>query len=222
MADFNPLDAGYKLVAERHAKFMEDHPNNAVDTEIVSMTYDPQAIDYEDVVKNGKTIRVPVVGSAGYVIAKASLWLDVLTKKEHQPADFTGLAGMPIPGPTNYTRNSEVENAETSAIGRALAAAGYHPKDQYASQDEIIMKNDEPEKSATSTGAEATTAQKNMVRTRWVKINGEDKVAFRAWLKGTVGKYALKQLTRDDISKLVDSLENAETLSEALDATDSN
>jgi hypothetical protein len=34
-----------------------------------------------------------------------------------------GTAWEPIPGPTNFTRDSEVQNAETSAWGRAMVAA---------------------------------------------------------------------------------------------------
>lgn len=34
-----------------------------------------------------------------------------------------GIAWEPFPGATNYTRNSEAQNAETSAWGRAVVAA---------------------------------------------------------------------------------------------------
>jgi len=34
-----------------------------------------------------------------------------------------GTAWEPIPGPTNFTRDSEVQNAETAAWGRAMVAA---------------------------------------------------------------------------------------------------
>ena len=40
------------------------------------------------------------------------------------PRPGTGLASEPIPGKTNFTRDSELMNAETSAWGRALIAVG--------------------------------------------------------------------------------------------------
>lgn len=45
-----------------------------------------------------------------------------------------------IPGTTNFTRGSEVENAETSAVGRALAFLGFAAKKSLASSDEVANK----------------------------------------------------------------------------------
>lgn len=42
-----------------------------------------------------------------------------------------------IPGKTNFTRDSEVENAETSAVGRALAFMGFETKRGIASREEV-------------------------------------------------------------------------------------
>lgn len=42
-----------------------------------------------------------------------------------------------IPGKTNFTRDSEVENAETSAVGRALAFMGFETKKGIASREEV-------------------------------------------------------------------------------------
>ena len=49
----------------------------------------------------------------------------------------------PIPGTSNFTRNSEVENCETSAWGRALAALGFGGK-SIASVEEINVKKQLP------------------------------------------------------------------------------
>jgi hypothetical protein len=46
---------------------------------------------------------------------------------------------MQIPGATPYTRGSEIENCETSAVGRALVMAGL-PSKRIASDDEIKAK----------------------------------------------------------------------------------
>ena len=53
------------------------------------------------------------------------------------PAPGMGTAWEPIPGPTPYTKDSEVQNAETSAWGRALIAIGASTKRGIASVEEI-------------------------------------------------------------------------------------
>jgi hypothetical protein len=48
----------------------------------------------------------------------------------------TGTAWEPIPGPTPYTKDSELMNAETAAWGRAIIAAGI-PSKKIASAQEV-------------------------------------------------------------------------------------
>jgi hypothetical protein len=50
-----------------------------------------------------------------------------------------GHSALSIPGTTPYTRGSELENAETSAVGRALVMAGLVSK-KVASADEVRAK----------------------------------------------------------------------------------
>ena len=50
-----------------------------------------------------------------------------------------GHSALSIPGTTPYTKGAELENAETSAIGRALVAAGL-PSKKIASADEVRSK----------------------------------------------------------------------------------
>jgi hypothetical protein len=47
---------------------------------------------------------------------------------------------MNIPGTTSFTRGSELENAETSAVGRAIANLGYAIDKSIASRDEVQSK----------------------------------------------------------------------------------
>lgn len=51
----------------------------------------------------------------------------------------TGHSSMAIPGTTPYTKGSELENAETSAVGRAIVMAGI-PAKSVASEDEVKSK----------------------------------------------------------------------------------
>jgi len=63
------------------------------------------------------------------------------------PRPGIGHSTLGIPGATPYTRGSELENCETSAWGRALAALGFEVKRAIASAEEVASKT-EPSKPA--------------------------------------------------------------------------
>ena len=55
-----------------------------------------------------------------------------------------GTAWEPIPGPTQFTRDSEMQNAETAAWGRAIVAAlAADTKKGIASKDEVAARKGE-------------------------------------------------------------------------------
>lgn len=97
----------YIDVAERLRELYAKHPNARVITEIIEYT----------------EARVTV---------RASVYRDA-TDPEPAGVDFSSLA---IPGTTPYTRGSELENASTSATGRAIVLAGL-PSKRVASADEV-------------------------------------------------------------------------------------
>lgn len=54
-----------------------------------------------------------------------------------------GTAWEPVPGPTNFTRDSEVQNAETAAWGRAMVAAlAVDTKKGIASSEEVRNRSE--------------------------------------------------------------------------------
>jgi len=53
-----------------------------------------------------------------WVVYTAEAW-----RAEDDPSPAQGTAWEPVPGPTQFTRDSEVQNAETAAWGRAMVAA---------------------------------------------------------------------------------------------------
>ena len=55
-----------------------------------------------------------------------------------------GHSSLEIPGSTPYTKGSEIENAETSAWGRAIAALGFEVKRGIASREEVANKQPGP------------------------------------------------------------------------------
>lgn len=84
----------YVEVKDRIAEFKRDYPDGRLVSEIVPSGFD------------------------GFVTVKAYAY-----RTPDDPTPGVGLAWEPVPGQTPYTKNSELQNAETSAWGRALVAA---------------------------------------------------------------------------------------------------
>jgi len=97
----------YETVEERLIKYWKDHPDGQIQTEIMEST-------------------------ASRFIVKASIF-----RTEADPRPWTtGLAEETVQG-RGVNATSALENCETSAIGRALANAGYATKGKRASREEM-------------------------------------------------------------------------------------
>lgn len=103
----------YVDVAERIAEFREKYPNGSL-TQV-----DLKFIDF---------------GGKSWVVYTAAAY-----RTPDDPRPGIGTAWEIVPGPTNFTRDSELQNAETSAWGRAMVAtlAVDTKKSGIASLDEI-------------------------------------------------------------------------------------
>ena len=97
----------YIQVNERLIAFREKYPEGCVQAEI---------IEYSE-------SRVTMIARA------------YRTPDDARPG--IGHSSLGIPGATPYTRGSELENCETSAWGRALAALGFEVKRAIASAEEV-------------------------------------------------------------------------------------
>jgi hypothetical protein len=115
--------SNYVEVADRLREFYEKHPGGRVITSIVELT-------------------------EKRVVVKA----EVYRETAHEVPSGAGHSALGIPGVTPYTKGAELENAETSAIGRALVAAGLASK-KIASADEVRAKRVEPQVAAVEIGA---------------------------------------------------------------------
>lgn len=100
----------YVEVKDRIAEFFQRFPEGSLQSEVVELT----------------DSRVTIKAIA------------YRTPDDARPG--TGHSYMNIPGSTPYTRGSEIENAETSAFGRALVAVGIAAGKSIASRDEIESK----------------------------------------------------------------------------------
>lgn len=110
MPDYQDRMKDYVPVNERIAAFIDAHPEGSLQSEIVELTES----------------RVTVKAYAYRTPA--------------DPRPGTGHSSLNIPGSTPYTKGSEIENAETSAWGRAIAALGFEVKRGVSSSEEIANK----------------------------------------------------------------------------------
>jgi hypothetical protein len=100
----------YVPVQERIDKFKAEYPDGSLQSEIVELT----------------DSRVTVKAYA--------------YRTADDPRPGIGHSSLEIPGATGFTKGSEVENAETSSWGRALAALGFEVKRGIASKEEVRNK----------------------------------------------------------------------------------
>jgi hypothetical protein len=102
--------ADYIQVNERIIAFREKYPDGCLQTDIIELTE-------SRVTMRAYAYRTP-----------------------DDPRPGIGHSTLGIPGTTPYTRGSELENCETSAWGRALAALGFEVKRAIASAEEVANK----------------------------------------------------------------------------------
>lgn len=79
-------------------------------------------------------------------------------RTKDDPLPGVGHSWLQIPGKTPYTNGSEIENAETSAWGRAIGSLGILIDPGIATANEIADKAGEAEKPTAKTGEEALTS----------------------------------------------------------------
>ena len=186
MANFNPADSGYVEVKDRIEAFYAKYPEGSIQSEIVMLT------DNKVVVK-----------------AYAYRFLE-----DVRPG--IGHSQLGIPGKTNYTRESELENAETSAWGRAIAALGFEVKRAVASAEEV--RNKQPDATSTVRNSEqnrqqadpklATQAQKNLIRAK-ARESGITDDELKALRLSETGKHSSKEFTSEDVDKMLKGIESA-------------
>lgn len=112
MADYKgPLD--YIDVATRIVEFREKYPEGSLTQVSLEFLSD--------------------FGGKDWVVYTAAAYR---TPDDERPG--IGTAWEPVPGPTRFTKDSEVQNAETAAWGRAMVAAlAVDTKKGIASQEEV-------------------------------------------------------------------------------------
>jgi len=133
-----PLD--YIDVATRIVEFREKYPEGRLRQK------DVQFVDFA-----GKS----------WVVYTAEAW-----RAADDPAPAHGTAWEPVPGPTQFTRDSELQNAETAAWGRAMVAAlAVDTRKGIASSEEVRNRQVEHAQAAAPVLDESTAKE-------WVEAIG--------------------------------------------------
>ena len=98
----------------------------------VSERWEKARAEYPEARLQG-TYEVIRIGEAWFIAYTARAY-----RSPDDPMPGVGTAYEPVPGKTPFTRDSELQNAETSAWGRALVAAGMaDARDGIASANEV-------------------------------------------------------------------------------------
>jgi hypothetical protein len=111
----------YVDVAERIEKFYERYPDGRLVRD-----GDWRVTTVEAVTENGEAIK------RTFIVYHALAYRD---PDDKHPGP--GSAWEPFPGPTPFTKDSELMNAETAAWGRAMAAVGIETRRGIASRQEV-------------------------------------------------------------------------------------
>lgn len=117
----------YVPVAERLIAFYDKYPDGSVQSDIIEL-------------------------SEKRVVMRATVYR---TATDERPS--VAHSALAIPGKTGFTRDSEIENAETSAVGRAIAMMGFEVKRGVASREEVRGKRDDHNGHEDGAAANRTT-----------------------------------------------------------------
>lgn len=153
------MDPDYKGVAERIADLKAAHPDARL------RPANPE-----------KPYTIETIGSQVFIVYTAAVYRDA---DDMLPA--IAVAWEPFPGRTPYTKDSELQNAETSAWGRAIVAAlRSEAKGGVASSEDV--RNRQAEQDSNLGPAMATPKQLSDFGdvVRW--LDDEQRASVKAWM----------------------------------------
>lgn len=167
----------YIDVAERILAFKEAYPEGSL-----------QTVEWE----------VKEIGNRTFIVYRAAAY--------REPGDFRpgmGIAWEPFPGPTPYTKDSELMNAETAAWGRAIVACGLPANRKIASKQEVQARQQaQPAKPKQLHEQTRKELQALYVKSGWTSVQ------LREYLKAC-GVPGVDELTPQQAKKLRELFEGA-------------
>lgn len=160
MAEFDL--SGYNTVAERIAEFRAKYPDGCL------RPADPD-----------RPFTVIEVGGASFVAYTAAAY-----RTADDPLPGIGDAWEPVPGPTKFTRNSELQNAQTAAWGRAIIAVGAaDAKKGIATAEDVSNRAAEDDYYQSDEYAEmqAVPGLRSSIEAAIEKLNEDQRSALKQW-----------------------------------------
>ena len=119
------------------------------------------------------------------------------------PAPGIGCAWEPVPGLTNFTRNSELQNAESSAWGRAIIAVGAaDAKRGIASAEDVRNRQSEQQVPQEDP---AVPGLRSSIEGAIAKLDDEQKAALKEWF-ASEQLPAVRRMNADQCSRVLDHL----------------
>ena len=123
----------YNTVAERIVEFREKYPEGCLQ----QLKY--ELLEVPVYTKDKETKEIVQSGVRVYLAYTAAAYR---SPDDQRPG--VACAWEPIPGPTNFTRDSEMQNAETAAWGRAIVAVlAADTRKGIATKDEVANRRGE-------------------------------------------------------------------------------
>jgi hypothetical protein len=155
---------------------------------------------FYDKYPDGRIITDLISWNDGVVVMKAFVYKDHETDKPIA----TGMA-YEKEGSSFINKTSALENCETSAVGRALAMAGFEIKKSIASKEEVANAKLNQNNPAPPKNDEQEDKSKLLVvLSKWETLGGT-KESFAAWLMTNKQKQ-ITELTVSDIDTIEQSL----------------
>lgn len=169
--------SGYIDVAQRIAEFRAKYQYGSLQ---------PMNLD--------RPFWVETIGEQTFIVVVAAAY--------REPEDVrpgVGMAYEPFPGKTPYTKGSELQNAETSAWGRAIVAVlAADTKTGVASADEVRNRTAEREAPDPCRALRGEIAE-------WVEHNDQDMSTVQARFTERYGMEP-REASKDQLSEFLDSL----------------
>ena len=161
---------------------------------------------------------IVTVDNQAYVEISCTVWRD-----DTDPLPTTAYCWEPIPGRTPYTKGSEMMNASTSCLGRALGFLGMGIGKSIASRNEVQARQpgplaevtpirddlEQPFGDTTDTKQYASPKQRGMIRAKAFekKIGTSDLMPYINKLLGT--QYtSIEALDKREASQVIDSFQD--------------
>lgn len=176
---------GYVDVAARLVEFRAKYPDGSL------QPWDP-----------AQPYTIERIGDDTFIVVIAAAY-----RTAHDPRPGVGMAYEPYPGKTPYTRGSELQNAETSAWGRAILAALTSEARRIASANEV--RNRAAERDVQQAPTDPRSAVRSQIAAKAREVHGwsatDTASDFASWSQGEV----ISEADEDTLRRYLATLEVA-------------